>query len=92
MPIFINSEKDYRILFTPSFERQLRKLKRKDAVLFERVTKKLREIRQYPLHFKPLKNVLKGTRRAHLDPFVILFEVEGDLITVHYVKHHNEAY
>lgn len=83
---------EYLIQFTPFFENQLRKIKRKDRTLFERLTKKLREIRQNPEHHKPLKNVLKGCRRAHLGPFVIIFEINGDTITVHYVKHHDKAY
>jgi mRNA interferase RelE/StbE/toxin YoeB len=83
---------EYRIRFTPSFEKQLKKLKKKDKVLFERLTKKLKEIRQNPEHYKPLSGALKGTRRAHLDPFIVIFDVEGDLITVHYVKHHDRAY
>ncbi len=83
---------EYHFQFTPSFERQLKKLKNKDSVLFERLTKKLKEIRQNPEHYKPLGNVLKGCRRAHLDPFVVVFEIQGDIIIVHYVKHHDEAY
>ena len=83
---------EYRIKFTPFFEKQLKKLKKKDKVLFERLANKLKEVRKNPEHYKPLKNVLKGNRRAHLDPFIILFEVEEDLITIHYVKHHDDAY
>ena len=83
---------EYSFQFTPSFEKQLKKLKNKDRVLFERLAGKLKEIRQNPEHYKPLGNVLKGCRRAHLDPFVIIFEISGDLIVVHYVKHHDKAY
>jgi mRNA-degrading endonuclease RelE of RelBE toxin-antitoxin system len=56
------------------------------------LTKKLKETKQNPEHYKPLKNILKGNRRAHLDPFIIIFDVKADLITVHYVKHHDEVY
>jgi len=83
---------EYKIRFTPFFEKQLKKLKRKDKNLFDRLTKKLKEIRRNPEHYKPLRNILKGNRRAHLDPFIIIFDVKKDLITVHYVKHHDEAY
>lgn len=83
---------EYQIKFTPFFEKQLQKIKKKDKVLFDRLSKKLKEIRQNPEHYKPLKNILKGTRRAHFDPFIIIFGIEADLITVHYVKHHDEAY
>ncbi|MBU0457019.1 MAG: type II toxin-antitoxin system RelE/ParE family toxin [Nanoarchaeota archaeon] len=83
---------EYKIKFTPFFENQLKKLKRKDKVLFERLIKKLKELRQNPEHYKPLRNVLKGNRRAQLGPFVLIFDIEGELITVHYVKHHDKAY
>lgn len=83
---------EYRFKFTPFFEKQLKKLKQKDTVIFERLTKKLKEIAQNPEHYKPLRNVLAGCRGVHLDPFVIVFEIQGDLIIVHYVKHHDEAY
>ena len=83
---------EYRIKFTPFFEKQLKKLKKKDKVLFERLGKKLKRLRKNPEHYKPLRNILKGNRAAHLNPFVIVFEINKDLITVHYVKHHDEAY
>jgi len=76
----------------PFFEKQLRKLKQRDAVLFERLTKKLKEIARNPEHYKPLRNVLAGCRGVHLDPFVIIFEIQGDLIILHYIKHHDKAY
>tara|TARA_Y100000310_G_C20538438_1_gene742036 strand:+ start:706 stop:960 length:255 start_codon:yes stop_codon:yes gene_type:complete len=83
---------EYQVKFTPFFENQLKKLKRKDKPLFQRLIKKIKELKQHPEHYKLLRNVLKGTRRAHLGPFVIIFEMTGDLITVHYVKHHDKAY
>jgi len=83
---------EYKIKFTLFFEKQLKKLKKKDKNLFDRLTKKLKEIRQNPEHYKPLRDILKGNRRAHLDPFIIIFDIREDLITVHYVKHHDKAY
>lgn len=83
---------DYKLQFTPFFEKQLKKLKQKDVVLFKRLGNKLKEIRQNPEHYKPLTNVLRGCRRAHLDPFVVIFEIQGDRVIIHYVKHHDKAY
>lgn len=83
---------EYRIKFTPFFEKQLKKLKKKDKVLFERLGKKLKGLRNNPEHYKPLRNVLRGNRASHLDPFVVVFDIKDDLITVHYVKHHDKAY
>ena len=83
---------EYQVKFTPFFEDQLKKLKRKDKPLFQRLIKKIKELKQHPEHYKPLRNVLKGTRRAHLGPFVIIFEIKENIITIHYVKHHDKAY
>lgn len=83
---------EYQIKFTPFFEKQLKKLKKKDKALFERLIKKLKELRQSPEHYKPLKNVLKGNRRAQLGPFIVIFELEESTIIMHYVKHHDKAY
>ncbi len=82
----------YPLQTTPFFERQLKKLKAKAKFLFERLTKKLKEILANPLHYKSLGNELKGKRRAHLDPFVVIFEIQQDTVVVHYVKHHDDAY
>ena len=82
----------YEIIFSLFFKKQLKKLKKKDRLLFIRLTKKIKEISENPEHYKPLKNELEGNRRAHLDPFVIVFETEKNLIKIHYVKHHNKAY
>lgn len=83
---------NYNIFLTESFEKQLKTIKKKDIILYERVSKKILEIKNNPEHYKPLSNVLKGCRRAHIDPFVIIFEIEKDTIILHYVKHHDKAY
>lgn len=82
----------YQIRFTPTFEGQIKKIKKNDKILFRRLANKIKEISHNPEHYKPLKNVLKGFRRAHIGPFVIIFDFESDLITFHYVKHHDRAY
>lgn len=83
---------EYRMKFSPLFEKQLKKLKKKDKILCLRLLKKLEELKQSPEHYKPLRNVLKGKRGVHLDPFVIVFEVQDNIVLVHYVKHHDKAY
>ena len=82
----------FKTKFTPQFGKQLKKLKRRDKILLLRLKKKILEISENPHHYKPLKNILKGTRRAHLDPFIIIFEIADDSIIFHYVSHHDEAY
>ena len=83
---------EYNLLPTPFFQKQLKKIKKRDVVLFERVSKKLEEIKKNPDHYKPLRDDLKGCRRVHIDPFIIVFEISQNVIILHYIKHHDEAY
>ena len=82
----------YQVKFTPSFENQLKKIKKKNIILFKRLTNKIKKIKTNPEHYKPLRNILKGFRRVHIDSFVLIFDVQDKLITFHYVKHHDKAY
>lgn len=82
----------YEIKFLPIFEKQIMKIAKKDKILFERIIKKLEEVSDNPEHYKPLKGNMKGIRRVHFDPFVILFYIDGNMIKVSTIKHHDEAY
>ena len=44
----------YSIRFTPSFEKQLKKIKKKDRILFKRLATKLKEIKKNPDSFSAL--------------------------------------
>lgn len=83
---------DYRIHYAAIFEKQIKKIRSKDSVLYERVRKKIQEISEKPEHYKPLRGNLAGTRRVHIDPFVMVYEISGDTILFHYIKHHDKAY
>ncbi len=82
----------YRIRFTPSFEKQLKEIKEKDSKLFSKLIKRIAQISDKPGHYKHLSGVLAGMRRAHMGPFVVIFETKGDPIIFHYIKHHDKAY
>lgn len=80
---------------SPEFERDYRKLCKKDAVLRKAVDKKIAQILQHPLHYKPLRGPLKGVRRVHVaSSFVLLFEPSEQKGTVRFLRlaHHDEAY
>lgn len=82
----------YKAFFTPTFEKQLKKAKKKDQALFERLKKSVVKVCENPWAGKPLKHDLKGTRRIHLNPFVLVYSIEGDTVTFHYYEHHDDAY
>ena len=70
----------------------MRKLKKKDKVLFEQIQKKLLEIVENPDHFKPLRNVLAGYRRIHFGSFVLIYALDGEIVRIISVDHHDRVY
>ncbi|MCW4023420.1 MAG: type II toxin-antitoxin system mRNA interferase toxin, RelE/StbE family [Candidatus Bathyarchaeota archaeon] len=71
-----------------------KKLSKKDKKQLEAVNKKIKQIMIDPTQFKPLKHPLKGLRRVHIGPFVLIYEVHENPQTVRILKykHHDEAY
>jgi YafQ family addiction module toxin component len=83
---------DYSIEFSAEFEKSIKKLKKKNKVTFEQIQKKLIEIVENPEHYKPLKNVLAGYRRLHFGSFVLIYTIEGNIIKIISLDHHDKAY
>lgn len=82
----------YEAYFTDEFKKQLKKLKKKDKLLLDRIKSKIKEILENPYHYKPLRNDLKGLRRVHVKSFILIFGLEKELVVFYYVKHHDDAY
>jgi YafQ family addiction module toxin component len=83
---------EYIIEFSSQFEKSMKKLKKKDKTLFNQIQKKLIEIVQNPEHFKSLRNVLSGYRRIHFGPFVLVYKIEGNIIRIISLDHHDKSY
>ncbi len=80
---------------SPEFKRDYRKRCAKDAAFREAVDKKIGQIRENPLHYKPLRKPLQGLRRVHvMGSFVIVFEpvVKREVVRLLRLAHHDEAY
>ncbi len=84
----------YRAEPSPNFERKMKKLMKKDRLRYERVRKKTIEICEEPHHYEPLGNKMAGVRRAHLDPFVLTFEIDEERMVVRLIDfdHHDKVY
>ena len=82
----------YSIEFSIEFEKSMKKLKKKDKTSFEHIQKKLAEIVQNPEHYKPLKNILAGYRRLHFGSFVLIYTIEGNIVRIISLDHHDKAY
>jgi mRNA-degrading endonuclease RelE of RelBE toxin-antitoxin system len=79
----------YDLVYDPEVEKTVRKLKKKDPVLAERLWKKLVEIHKNPEHFKPLRGREFGKRRAHVGSFVVKFVVRNNIIKILEFEHHD---
>lgn len=81
----------FKPVFTPEFEKQLKKNK-KDRALLDKIKKSIEKLCKNPETGKPLRHHLKGRRRIHINPFVLVYSIVGDNIILHYYEHHDKAY
>ncbi len=84
----------YNLEARESVDRIFRKLFRKDKVSFGYMNKKIKEIRENPYHFKPLRAPLQNYRRVHIGNFVLIYSINENTKTVviERYKHHDEIY
>jgi addiction module RelE/StbE family toxin len=82
----------YKYQWTPEFKGGFKKLTRKNKALEERLLKKINQILDNPFIGDPKRHQLKHSRGSHVDPYVIVYVLEGDKITFLYVDHHNFVY
>ena len=82
----------YSVDFSVSFEKSMKKLKKKDKALFDQIQKKLIDLVQNPDHYKPLRNVLVGYQRIQFGSFVLIFKIEGEVVRIISLDHHDKSY
>lgn len=82
----------YNFEFSEEFEISMKKLKKKDITLFDRIQKKLIKLVEDPEHYKPLGNILAGYRRIHFGSFVLIYKIENGVIKIISLDHHDKAY
>lgn len=83
----------YKVNRTLEFKDQYQKLTRKNKALGARLDKKIKEIVKNPEEIgKPKKYALKYARGSHVDPYVIIYMIIGDVILFIYVDHHDFVY
>jgi len=84
----------YSFEIKPDLAKKLKKIKKKDSLLFMRIQKKIFEIVEQPTHYKPLKYGMKNIRRVHFDPYVLTFTINEEEQMVEFLDfaHHDEIY
>ncbi|MFH1971866.1 MAG: type II toxin-antitoxin system RelE/ParE family toxin [archaeon] len=82
----------YRYIIESKLEKILKKLAKRNRLAYDKILNKIDEIIQNPEHYKPLKNELKGIRRAHLGHFVLTFQIKDNTIIFLDFDHHDNIY
>ena len=85
----------YKFEIKPRLEKKLKKIEKKDPVMFKAARDKIEEIIKNPRHYKPLRYDMKGLRRVHLEKsFVLVFEIDEEAEMVRFLDlgHHDEIY
>ncbi len=77
---------------TTEFERQFKKLTRKERALKDRLLRKINQILSDPEIGELKSHALKHIRGSHVDPYVIVYVFNGNTITFIYVDHHDATY
>jgi len=88
------TQQPYDIVPDPKLEEELEKLKKKARVIYERIIKQMLKISKNPYLGKPLKFPMAGTRRLHVGPFVLTYEIDERERRVIFLEfeHHDDAY
>jgi len=84
----------YQIIAHPGVQREIKKLYKKDKVLYEHIKKRLKILAEQPEIGKPLRNVLKGRRRVQIGSFVLIYSIDknDNKMTLISFEHHDDAY
>ncbi len=87
---------DKKDIFSPYFSEDLSKilkrLKKKDKEMFQRISENILKIINNPLCGKPLRNVLRNCRRVHVGSFVLVYEIIKTEIRFLDFDHHDKIY
>jgi YafQ family addiction module toxin component len=84
----------YSLELEEEVHKAFKKLRKKDPQQLQAIEKKVAQILDDPLQFKPLRHPLEGLWRVHIGSFVLIYEVCQKTNTVRLLKykHHDEAY
>ena len=77
---------------TPEFDDQFLKLTHKNKALEIRLLKKISQIIDNPSIGTPKHHQLRHACGSHVNPYVIIYVVKGNIITFLYVDHHDFVY
>lgn len=85
----------FTVEFSKELTRNMERLKKKNKVIFEVIIKKIKEIKENPECYKPLRYNWKGYRRVHImKSFVLVFKINyvNNKLIFEDFDHHDNIY
>jgi len=84
----------YSLEVVEKVDRIFKKLQKKDSAQFEALSRKVSEILENPLQFKPLKRPMQHMRRVHVGSFVLVYDIDEarKVVTIRRYEHHDNVY
>ena len=85
----------YSLIISDAADKKFQKLRKKNKKQIDIIGNKIRQIRENPYHFKPLRGDMHGARRVHIDKsFVLTYEVieTEKAVRVLDYNHHDKIY
>ena len=84
----------YSLEVVETVDKIFKKLRRKDSVQFEALSRKIKEILENPQQFKPLKSPMRHMRRVHVGSFVLVYDIDETrkVVTIRRYEHHDTVY
>ena len=84
----------YSLDVVEKVDRIFKKLRKKDLVQFEALSRKVTEILENPQQFKPLSSPMQHMRRVHVGSFVLVYDIDEakKVVTIRRYEHHDTVY
>jgi YafQ family addiction module toxin component len=84
----------YSLEVVEKVDRIFKKLRKKDLLQFEALSRKVSEILENPQQHKPLKRPMSHMRRVHVGSFVLVYEIDEarKVVTIRRYDHHDNVY
>ena len=89
----MKEKSEFQIIFSPHFEKVVRKLKRKKPDLVREISLRLPRLTRNPELGKPLTHELRAYRRLHISgSHVLLYEIHDNEVRLIDFDHHDRVY
>ena len=82
----------YKAQRSEKFKKMFNDLTKKDPPLAIRLRKKMEQILEHPQNADVKTGNLSGTFGVHINPYVIIYRIVGDVVEFLLIDHHDKIY